>query len=353
MCNLVRTRALVACFCILFLNNSSEASDHLLYFEGQEVFGYSTALKKTIAYSRYPNVEMQKPGLGFDYVQRFSGEAGDVATLAIQGRLVVTEVERGLGYTTESRFLKNEQNGSKLQPQVYNAYLKVRTPWTYIWMGHNRPAFGLSSSLDSHGLLLATLGMRFGFDRDWGVGANKDLSWGDISVSETSGTGMPLIRSVSGMPFKSHSMTAARISYGVLSRDNYSVGFSEGRGKTLETVGYTLMNIAPRPMRLSGADLAILRDNFEHRFDLLAGEWLGQNVYALFYRFGANLDQDGQFKIEFQPMYWKFSDERDFQMALCLSVLATSHLTVRTAYAYDDLTSDKRFLMQLYYYLPI
>ena len=30
---------------------------------------------------------MQKPSLGFDYMKRFSGESGDVATFALQGRL--------------------------------------------------------------------------------------------------------------------------------------------------------------------------------------------------------------------------------------------------------------------------
>jgi hypothetical protein len=236
---------------------------------------------------------------------------------------------------------------------VYNAYLKVRTPWTYVWIGHNRPALGLSSVLDSHGLLLTSLGMRFGYDRDWGVGVNKDFSWGDVSASETSGTGMPLIGNRTGMPFNSHYLTAARISYGVLTRDNFNVGFSQSTGKTLETVGYTLVDLVPRPMHLSGIDLTIFNNNLEHRFDLLAGEWLGKDVHAYFYRLGVNLDQEGRFKIEAQPMYWKIDEERNYQMAMCLSVLATSTLTVRTAYVYDHLTNDNRFLLQLYYYMPI
>ena len=72
----------------------------------------------------------------------------------------------------------------KLEPQVYNAYLKVKTPGPYVWVGHNRPAFGLSSYFDSHGLLLRTLAIQgFGYDRDWGVGMYKDFSWGDIAAS--------------------------------------------------------------------------------------------------------------------------------------------------------------------------
>ena len=86
---------------------------------------------------------------------------------------------------------------------------------------------------------------------------------------------------------------------------------------------------------LAGADLTILRNNLEHRFDLLAGKWLGNDTYALFYRFGVNLDPEGRLKIEAQPTYWKFGEEEDYQMSLCLSSQATSNLTVRSAYTYD------------------
>jgi len=41
----------------------------------------------------------------------------------------------------------------------------------------------------------------------------RDFSWGDASASVTTGTGMPIY-------FKGNYMTAARVSYGVQSRDN-------------------------------------------------------------------------------------------------------------------------------------
>jgi hypothetical protein len=319
--------------CILFQSAVAEAADHLLYLEGQGVLGYSSALKKTILYSMNPEAEMQKPSLGFDYLQRFSGDTGDVATLAIQCRLALTQADDG---------------GYKAEPQVYNAYLKIRTPAAYVWIGHNRPAFGLGSYFDSHGLLLRTLSVQgFGYDRDWGVGVNRDFSWGDFSASATLGSGMS-IREAGG-----NYMTAARVSYGVLSRDNWNVGFSLGAGQTLDTMGYTMMDSEPRPMRLAGADMTFLRDNMEHRFDLLAGKWLDKDGYALFYRFGINLDQEGRLKIEAQPTYWKFEKDSNYQMALCVSALATANLTIRTAYVYDQSTNDSRFLVQLYYYRPI
>jgi hypothetical protein len=319
--------------CLLSQISVADASDHLLYLEGQGVLGYSSALGKTISYSMNPDAEMQKPSVGFDYLQRFSGDTGDVATLAIQSRLALTQ---------------SEDNSYQLEPQVYNAYLKIRTPAAYVWIGHNRPAFGLGSYFDSHGLLLRTLSVQgFGYDRDWGAGVNRDFPWGDISASVTLGSGMP-IREKGG-----NYMTAARVSYGVLNRDNWNLGFSLGAGQTLETMGYTMIDDEPQPMQLAGADMTILRDNMEHRFDVLAGKWLDKDGYALFYRFGINLDQEGRLKIEAQPTYWKFGEDRNYQMALCISAMATPNLTIRTAYVYDDNTNDNRFLVQLYYYRPI
>lgn len=328
-------KAPLICLALLCLASVGQAADQLLYFEAQGIMGYSSALDKPIYYSMNPDAEMQKPSLGFDYLKRFSGESGDVATFALQGRLALT-------VNGES-----EPKETKLEPQIYNAYLKVKTPGPYVWVGHNRPAFGLSSYFDSHGLLLRTLAIQgFGYDRDWGGGAYQDFSWGDISASATTGSGMPVYA-------RGNYMTAARISYGVLSRDNMNLGFSLGYGNTLDTMGYKLLTSEPRLMKLAGLDLTILRNRFEHRFDSLAGQWLGENTYALLYRFGVNLDQEGRLKIEAQPAYWKTGGQENYQMSFCVSLLATSNLTVRLAYTYDHNIDDNRVVLQLYYYRPI
>ena len=314
----------------------AQASDHLLYFEAQGIGGYSSEIRKPIYYSMNPDAEMQKSSVGFDYLQRFSGESGDWATFALQGRLALTvdgEERRG--------------NSLKVEPQVYNAYFKVKTPGPYVWVGHNRPAFGLGSYFDSHGLLLRTLAIQgFGYDRDWGGGLYKDFSWGDIAASVTTGSGMPVYT-------KGNNMVAARASYGVLNRDNYNLGFSLGYGSTLDTMGYRLRDPKPQEMRLAGADLTILRNRFEHRFDVLAGTWLDQDTYAFFYRFGINLDQEARYKIEAQPTYWRLGDDKNYQMSLCFSNQVSSTLTVRLGYTYDHNTSDNRVVLQLYYYRPI
>jgi hypothetical protein len=356
MCKAVK--ALIAGACLLFIAQSALASDYLLYLEAQEIFGYASSLHKTVSYSIDPETEMQHPSLGFDYLQRLSGETGDWGVFALQGRASVMPIESSTesGYHTEPQLFKKDWNGYTLQPQIYNAWLKVRTPWAYVWIGHDRPAFGLASYFDSHGLLLETVGMRFGFpDRDWGVGGYHDFAWGNIAASLTSGTGMPFYQSLPGVPFDSHYMAAARVAYGVLERDNFNVGFSLATGKNLETLGYDLMQYKVFPVQLVGTDLTIEQDNIEHRTELYSGKWFGANLFALFYRFGVNLDPEARYKLEAQYLYWKaqYTDEMvDRRPALCLSVKANEDLTVRTSYAYDFLLNDNRFLLQLYYYAP-
>ena len=65
------------------------------------------------------------------------------------------------------------------------------------------------------------------------------------------------------------------------------------------------------------------------------------------------MGEEGRVKIEAQPTYWKTGDEKNYQLSLCFSVLATSDLTVRTAYTYDNNARDNRVVLQLYYYKRI
>jgi hypothetical protein len=328
-------RTLVACLVSLTITGFAYASDHLLYFEAQGIAGYSSVLEKPIYYSMNPDAEMQKPSLGFDYIKRFSGEYGDWGTFALQFReAIVVDGEEG-------------PNEIKWEPQVYNAYFKIKAPGPYVWVGHNRPALGLGAYFDSHGLVLRTLPIQgFGYDRDWGAGLYKDFSWGDVSASLTTGSGMPVYT-------RGNSMGAARISYGVLSRDNFNMGFSLGYGKTLDTMGYELRDPEPLKMSLAAFDAAYVINRFEHRLDALAGKWLNQDTYAMMYRLGFNADPEGLLKIEAQPTYWKTGDEKDYLMTLCFSSQVTTNLTIRLMPSYQNNTRDKRIVLQLYYYRPI
>lgn len=303
------------------------ASSYLLYLEAQGVLGYSTERERAIFYSLSQQEAMQKPSLGFDYLQRFSGENQDYGVLALQGRLA---------------FNANEE--SALEPQLYNAYLKYKAGFADLWVGHNRPALGLSSYFDSHALLLPTLAMLgFGFDRDWGIGAYRNFDWGDLAVSATTGSGMPIY-------LKGNRLFSTRASKGVLNQDNYNLGISVAYGETLETMGYHLMNSDPMDFALGGADFTYLWNNLENRLEFFSGEMTDQSTHALFWRVGINLLEEGRLKIEAQPAYWKIGKDWNYQIAGGLSYQATGDLALRSMYVYDRQTNEQRVVFQVYWY---
>ena len=306
---------------------TARADSHLLYFEAQGVGGYSTQKGKPIWYSFNGDAEMQKPSIGFDYLHRFAGETGDWGSFALQGRLALTV----------------DDNVIQPEPQAYNAWFKVKTPLTDVWVGHNRPALGLGSYFDSHALILRTLPIQgFGYDRDWGVGSYRDFSWGNLQLSATTGSGMPI-------NFRGNYLVAGRVGYGVLNEENYTVGLSAGIGRTLDTMGYKVREPDPRTARLVGADLALLRDNLEHRLDLLAGKWLGLDTVALMYRLGYLFGPEERLKIELQPTYWRSGGE-DWLVSACFSAQLSADLTFRTMYEYNRSGDDHRVIAQLYFY---
>jgi hypothetical protein len=312
---------------VLTLSKPVFASSHLFYLEAQGVIGYSSAQDKMIFYSLAQEEAMQKPSLGFDYLQKFSTESRDVASVAIQGRLAL-----------------DPEGKRSFEPQLYNGFLKLKVRLVDLWLGHNRPALGLSSYFDSHGLLLTTLAMQgFGFDRDWGMGIYRDLSWGNFSFSITSGTGMPL-------EFKGNHLVAGRMSYGVLVRDNHNWGFSLAYGDVLETMGYHLMNPEPVTLRLVGTDFTYLWNNFENRFEIFAGEKMKEPSYALFYRVGMNLLSEGRLKVEAQPVYWKVGTNENYQLSWGISFQATADLAIRAGYTYEHPQKEHRVGLQIYYY---
>jgi hypothetical protein len=118
-------------------------------------------------------------------------------------------------------------------------------------------------------------------------------------------------------------------------------------------MGYELFDSRHQDMRLAGADLTVLRNNMEHRFDLLAGEWLGENTSALMYRFGYLFGPEQRLKIELQPTWWRRTSEENWLLSLCFSALVTADLTFRTMYEYNRDEEDHRTIVQLYYYLPL
>ncbi|MCX5794680.1 MAG: hypothetical protein NTY77_04195 [Elusimicrobia bacterium] len=306
------------------------ASDRLLYLEAQAVGGYDSARDKAVFYSIDQREVMQKPGVGLDAVQKLSTHGGDLGTVAVQGRLAL-----------------DAEGTRTLEPQLYNAYFKLKAPASDIWVGHDRPALGIASYLDSHGLLLQPLAMEgYGFDRDWGVGTQKDLSWGDIRTSFTTGSGMSL-------HLDGGWLASARTGLGVLSRDNHAVGLSVARGKTLDVMGYHVMPGGLRDFTMGGADAALLWNQWEGRFEVLGGERLGQPAYGLLWRLGLNLGEESQLKLEAQPELLRTGTDISNKVAAGVTYLISGDLTWRAMYQYDNAADGHRVLTQLYYYFRL
>jgi len=303
------------------------AQNYLFYLELQGVGGYSTAAKKLVFYSQEQGEAMQKPSLGFDYVQRFSGESGDFAILAVQGRVAW-----------------NAEEGKAFEPQLYNAYLKFKLRPFDLWIGHERPSFGLVSVLDSHGLLLQPLDMRgYGFDRDWGMGLQKQSEKGDFGLSLTTGSGMDL-------RFRGNYFIAGRVGRGVLNTDNFAAGFSLGYGKLLDVIGYKIQSDSLLNVIQAAFDLTWVRDNIEHRFEIAGGDRDGFGTFAALYRFGLGLLDENRLKIELQPSAVLSSGESKFEMAAGATFVLHPDWTVRTMVAYDSKLDDFRIIFQVYFY---
>jgi len=308
---------------VLLLSGQALASSSLFYLEAMAVAGYSSGRARVIFYSRSPEEAMQKPSLGFDYILRISGKSGDAAVAALQGRLAWNADDR------------------KVEPQLYNAYLKLKLRFGDLWAGHNRTELGLSSYLDSHALLLQTQAMNgFGFDRDWGLGFKKDLSWGGLGLALTTGSGMPL-------KLQGNYLVSARASWGVLERDNFTLGLSGGAGQTLDAMAH---GGHFQEMELGGADAAFLWDRLENRVEVFLGKIGGRGAAAVLWRAGINLFEESRLKIEVQPEYWKNGPDSSFRLSAGLTYLASADVTLRALWVRDPGGRDTRWVVQLYYY---
>jgi hypothetical protein len=308
-------------------------SQRLFYLEAQAVGGYSHTPvgNEIIWYSMAPDDPMQKPSLGFDLLQRFSGDGGDWGMLAVQARLAYDSTAK-----------------HNVEPQLYNAYFKIKTGPGDFWLGHNKPAFGLSSTLDNHGTLLQPLSMYgFGHDRDWGAGYYRDYEWGNLGFSATAGSGMPL-------RLRGNYLFSGRISKGDLNQQNYNIGLSASYGKNLQAMGYHLMGMDPMPTAMAGADASVLRNRWENRLEFI---WSRKNLdfpqdhyvsdYIVFHRLTANLLNENRLKLEVQNQ-WMLDTWGNGSVTLAGSYQVTSDLTFRSMVEIND--DNTRVTAQLYWY---
>lgn len=314
----------IVLFAVLAAGLSAQGT--LLFLELQAVGAYATAPDRFELFSLMPADAMQKPGLGFDLVTRFSGATRDLGVLAVQARLV---------YNQDSR---------RLQPQLYNGYLRVKPRFANVWIGHNRPAMGLASVLDNHALLLPDPSMfGFGYDRDWGVGLDRDFAWGGLAASLTAGSGLPLY-------LRGNYLASARLFKGVLARDGYSVGLSVSGGRILETMAYDLVDDEPAPWTAAGLDLSFVRRNHESRAEVLIGRRGGAGTFLAFWRPGWSFLDEGRLKLELQPAVMRRAGAWTYSLGAGLTYLFDADLAGRFMILRDSAAPGVRFAVQLYYY---
>ena len=307
------------------------ASDSLLYLETQMVAGYSSLQQKMIYYSMNQQMAMQKPSVGIDYVKKYSSDYGDWGTLALQGRVAY-----------------DETYNSHVETQIYNAYILRKLGYADVWIGHNKPAFGLNSIVDSHGYLLQTLTSEgFGFERDWGAGGYMVFDKGDLNFTLTSGSGFLLY-------YSGNYLASTRLSYGILNKDNYTAGLSFSNGQIYDMMDYHRIHDYLFQTSLAGVDFSWNTHNFEVKFESTAGTMGSYQVNATLVRLSYNILEENRLKIEAQPVLSKTVDEgQDYKVYGGISYILNEYLALRTMYVYDHFSGDHSVIGQAYYYRKI
>lgn len=313
------------------------AGDTLLFWEAQMVGAYDGNREEFQLYSHYSHHAMQKPSMGFGLIKRFGSEYGDWGILALQYRVAY----------------QNEQR-PRFASQLYNAYFKAKTEAADIWMGSNKPALGLSYRLDNHAALLSDMTSRvFTYDRDWGIGAEKDYGLIKPAISITNGSGMRLYNK------KGNYLLAGRLGIGNYEKSNYNLGISTAHGKVLEAMGYTLGHPDSQTgeyplhgMSYLGVDGAWRYRNYEWKTDLLAGEFYHEDAYAAMLRGTVNLMDEDKLKLEGQILH-SLQVKKDLtNYAAAVAYQITPDIALRTMADYNVQDENWRFVAQIYFYKP-
>jgi hypothetical protein len=331
-------RASLLVFLALALFIPLQAGNSLLFGEAQLVGGYMFDSEDAVLYSHGAHDAMQKPSLGIDYVRRFSNDYRDYGVLAIQYRIAY-----------------QEDNEPRFASQLYNAYYKQKFPLADVWIGSNKPATGLTSSLDNHAALLADMSMKvFTFDRDWGLGAEKDMDWLKISASATNGSGMRLYNK------DGNYLLASRVGLGNFRKSNYNIGVTAVHGKVLEAMGYALGHVDAvggdyilHEQSYLGLDGTMRYTMAELSFDALTGEFYNQPARALMVRGGLNLLPEDRLKLEGQYMFSKHAVFENTDYSAALSYKLNSDFSFRALYNYHEQDKEQRVVAQVYYYKPL
>ncbi|MBW6513251.1 MAG: hypothetical protein K0B87_00625 [Candidatus Syntrophosphaera sp.] len=324
-----RPRAALAILALLSLAGGTlNAQGRLLFAEAQAVGSWESPSNSFRPYSMHPDEAMQKPSLGFDLVQRLGGEGRDWGYLAVQARLAY-----------------DENRPSRLEPQLYNAFLNFKAPGFDAWIGHNKPALGLSLTLDNHAQILMDNTMSgLVMDRDWGLGLNFNRGRPELAVSLTTGSGMALAYDESWL-------LAARAGLGEHSRENIALGASLAAGTVFKTMGYHFMHdLATHRLLLGGIDFSRRITAFELRSDLLYGSFHENPAYAALARLTWFPLPEDRAEITLQGQFQELAGAAVQNYSLGAGYRLSPDLALRSAFTYSEPAESGTIALQLYYY---
>ncbi|MBM4403535.1 MAG: hypothetical protein FJ042_04005 [Candidatus Cloacimonetes bacterium] len=304
------------------------AGTNLLNLEIQAVGKYDLSNSEFQPYSHHKHDAMQKPSIGFDYIHRLRGKSRDWGYVSIQSRLAYDELRE-----------------NKIEAQLYNAFLNWKAPWLDLWIGHNKPALGLSSYLDNHAQLLIDNTMTaLNFDRDWGVGANYETETIDLKLSLTTGSGMPLY-------LDETYLVSGRLGVGDLAKGNSTVGVSFAAGEVLHSMGYNVMHgEKAHQTMVGGVDGSMRYLDWETAADLILGSYDEYYAYTGLLRLNHYLFPEDRASIMTQAQFTRLKNVTDQNYAVAMQYKISPALTLRAMYNYRHLTENHTVSAQLFYY---
>ncbi len=322
---------LLSLIMMLFLGAKLFSQSSLIYLEGQAVGSYESLTNDLRPYSFHPQESMQKPSVGIDLIQRFGTRNRDFGYLSIQARLAY-----------------DENKDSRLEAQLYNAFIDLKTSAFDVWIGHNKPATGLSLNLDNHAQLLMDNTMSgLVFDRDWGMGLKFDRQDPNLSVSLTTGSGMSLY-------YDDSWLASARAGIGEYSRDGYSAGITLANGNVFKTMGYTIMhNKTAHKLLLGGVDYSRRIANLESRSEILAGSFHDYPAFTALSRLSWYPLAEDRLQIDVQAQLYEIKRAGTQNYSTSVSYRILPELTLRGSYNYQHPADSHVIALQLYYYKGI
>lgn len=309
------------------------AQSRIIFAEAQLAGSWESLSGDFRPYTVHPHEVMQKPSLGFDLVQRLGNREKDWGYLAVQARVAYTD-----------------STASHLEPQLYNAFLNIKTDPFDLWLGHNKPALGLARGWDNHAQVLTDNTMSgLVFDRDWGVGISADRGNPTLEASLTTGSGMSLYWDESWL-------LAARAGLGDYNSDYFSAHLGGAVGNVFKTMGYNIMhNKVPHRLILGGVDLSRRIMNWELRGDALYGSFHDDPAYTALARIIWYPMPEDRVVLAIQGQAQELKGSALQNYSFGVEYRISADLTLRGAYTLQQPTRSHTLALQVYFLkaLPI